>query len=253
MARQVFYDPYGMRQDGYDLGVQREMQLQDQTRRARVADWDYANMAPLRLQGAQRQERLGAYGEPYQRNAFGINQQAALGALHDAEQTRLGRYGEMRGDYSPAFADQDLYASGQYLNAPQYRPAYAQQLRQTADVSAGMLDPEMQASAAQLAQTFGVDPRAFLDLIQRMIGTPFTPQAEQGFDQYQTWDRARQYGLDRAGITQNRAAMEAAASNAGTNALNAQTLGYDRYTNRGPSNTAVSGYTGEEDGLDGDL
>src|SRR5690606_36234405 len=126
MARQVFYDPYGMRQAGYDQGMQREMQVQDQTRRARSADWDYSYMAPLRLQAAQRTDRYGEAALPYQINSLGINERAALGNLYDAEQTRLGRYGEIRADYSPAYADQDFYVSGQYLSAPQYRAPYAQ-------------------------------------------------------------------------------------------------------------------------------
>lgn len=253
MARQVYFDPYGMRQAGYDTGVQREMQVQDQTRRARAADWDYNYMAPLRLSGAQLENQYAQAALPYRINSLGINERSALGSLYDTEQARLGRYGELRGDYSPQAADQDFYVSGQYMQAPQYRAPYSQVLRQNADIDSGTMDPSLRNPASEFARALGVDPQVFMQIIGQMIGRPFTPQAEQSFDQYQTWDRSRQLAMDEFGLTQNRAQMEAAAANAATNAYNAQTLGYDRYNNRGNQNAMPGGYTGDEDGVADDF
>lgn len=240
MARQVYYDPYGVRTNAYDTGLQREMSLQDQTRRARASDYDYFVNEPLRLAHAQREDTYAQAALPYRQRALGLSERAAQGNLYDAEMGRAMNYGELRADYSPAIANQDLYFSGQYANAPQYLAPYSEHIRQTIDQS-----PFMQ-SASQLAQSFGIDPQVFMQALNQMIGR-FSPQTEQSMDQYQTWDRTRQLAQDQFGITQQRAGMETAAQNAATNAANAQSLMYDRYYNRG-NQPAVMGEV-DEDGL----
>lgn len=238
MARQVYFDPYGMRTQGFDTGVQREMQLQDQTRRARASDWDYNNMAPLRLMGAQRQERLGAFGEPYAQRAYGINERAGQANLFNLEQPIYDQTAGIIGDYSVARANRDMFNTGNYQNADQFRQPYAeyiQPLYQGAETR--ML--------ADIATQYGINPQVLQQLIPILSRFgQYSPAAERGQDEHNLYDRTRQYGLDTAGITQGRAAMDAAAMNAGTNALNAQTLGYDRYNNRGDG---AGGYTGDED------
>lgn len=247
MARQVYFDPFGQRTAGFREGMQDEMRLQDQTRRARVADWDYNNMAPLRLDAAQRQERLGAYGEPYAQRAFGINERTGLAGLYNAEQPIFDQTAAVLGDYSVARANRDMFNTGNYGVADQYRQPYAQYIQP-------LYQGGETRMMADIATQFGIDPQVLQQIIPMLSQFgQYSPQAERGQDEYNLYDRSRQQALDSFGITQNRASMEAAATNAATNAYNAQTLAHDRYNNRGQPPAALSGYTGEEDGLDGDF
>src|SRR6186713_3492013 len=65
MARNVYFDPFGQRTEGYRAGVQDESALQGATRAARGIDWDYNNMAPIRLGEAQLAYDYNKFATPY--------------------------------------------------------------------------------------------------------------------------------------------------------------------------------------------
>lgn len=84
MARNVYFDPFGSRVEGYRAGVQDEQSLQGATRAARAIDWDYNNMKPLELDTARRVNAYGAYADPFlradiKRQDYRANLQDALG------------------------------------------------------------------------------------------------------------------------------------------------------------------------------
>jgi len=92
MARQVFADPFGSYTRGYDTGTQREMALQQGVRTARDSDFDYYNLAPLRLNTAQRNDAVEAAAQPYrlQLPAYGFENARA-----QALGTQLDQYGRL--------------------------------------------------------------------------------------------------------------------------------------------------------------
>lgn len=246
MARQVYYDPYGMRTEGFRAGMKDMMELQDQTRRARASDWDYNNIAPLRLAQARREDQYGIAALPYRERALGINENTQLGGLYDANQQRFAQYGMQRGDYAPLLADQDLYTSGQYGQASALRSPYMQYTRANLDQSWDTF-PGLE----QIAANFGISPQVLGQALNQVYGN-VTPQTERGVDSYYLYDRSRQDALDNYGITEGRARLQNSADNAAINAYNAQTLGVDRYGRAMSRGAQVGGYTGEEDGFGDD-
>lgn len=62
MARQVYLDPFGSYTNGYDKGINRQMELETNRRQARAQDFDYNQMLPFRYNTAQRDDEVGAYG-----------------------------------------------------------------------------------------------------------------------------------------------------------------------------------------------
>lgn len=192
MARQVYYDPFGARLAGYQAGVNDEVQLQDQTRRARASDWDYTNIAPLQLSQAQRANSLGEFADPYMRNQYGINQRMQLANLFGAEQPNYERIGQATGNYSPALVNAANYGSGMSLGSEQF---FAPQVRQANDVLSQNPAVLEQSYIAQLAQLFGIDPQAFSAYDAQQTGT-ISPAVESGYDQYLGYDRTRQMGMD---------------------------------------------------------
>lgn len=81
MAREIYADPFGSYIGGYDLGAQREQQIQRGVRDAREMDWNYYNMNPIALETAQRNNAFQAYGDQFQRQLLPIgvrNAQANL-------------------------------------------------------------------------------------------------------------------------------------------------------------------------------
>lgn len=110
--RTQFYDPFGMRTQGYRAGVADEMQVQDQTRRADQFDWERANMRPILLQAAQREEEFMGATDPWRRNLV-------RGADYDAEIGRRLNYGLRSGNTAPAM----VYDFSQFApNAQYYLP-----------------------------------------------------------------------------------------------------------------------------------
>lgn len=67
MARNVYFDPFGSRVEGYRAGVQDEQAVQGAVRGARQLDWDYNNMNPIRLDVARRANAFGAYDDQFRR------------------------------------------------------------------------------------------------------------------------------------------------------------------------------------------
>lgn len=102
MARQVYYDPFGARTEGFHAGMQDEMGLQKNIRDARSMDWDYRNMKPLELQEAQRIAAFNQYADPYARRALGTNEQMSYANLFGAQLPLYGRVGNITGDFNPA-------------------------------------------------------------------------------------------------------------------------------------------------------
>lgn len=249
MARQVYYDPFGARLAGYQAGVNDEVQLQDQTRRARASDWDYNNIAPLQLSQARRAESLGEFADPYMRNQYGINQRMQLAGLFGAEQPNYERIGQATGNYSPALVNAANYGSGMSLGSEQF---FAPQVRQASDVLAQNPAALEQNYIYELAQLFGVDPRAFAAYDAQQTGT-ISPATETGYDQYLGFDRTRQMGMDNrlfnADIWQRQYQQQALQNQANQLAQSEAWRRAQYGQSAGGSAAAPGAYTGAEDGF----
>jgi len=66
MARQVYFDPFGSYTQGFDQGAGRQIQTEGAARAARAQDFDYTQLAPYRVNAAQREDQLGKVTLPYQ-------------------------------------------------------------------------------------------------------------------------------------------------------------------------------------------
>lgn len=66
MARQVYFDPFGSYTQGFDQGAGRQIQTEGASRSARAQDFDFNNLAPYRVNAAQREDELGKTTLPYQ-------------------------------------------------------------------------------------------------------------------------------------------------------------------------------------------
>lgn len=66
MARQVYFDPFGSYTQGFDQGAGRQIQTEGAARSARAQDFDFNNLAPYRVNAAQREDQLGKATLPYQ-------------------------------------------------------------------------------------------------------------------------------------------------------------------------------------------
>lgn len=110
--RTQFYDPFGMRMQGFRAGVADEMQVQDQTRRADQFDWERENMRPLQLRAANRVEDFNAFADPFMRNtARRTDYMGETGVAND--------FGFRTGNYAPAMMNDFNYFVPQ---ASYYRP-----------------------------------------------------------------------------------------------------------------------------------
>lgn len=201
MARNVYYDPFGQRTDGYRMGVQDEVGLQDQTRRARASDWDMDNMAPLRLNQAQRNDAMGQFAVPYLQNQYGIDQRRNLAGLYPMEQRNFEGIGQATGNYAPALTNASIYGSGQQANLQQpemFAPMNRQMFDMFQQNQGNMQGPGVETPEylQQLYQQYGVSPQQYQ---QYQGGLSFNagPQAEQGYDQYLGYDRMRQANVDQ--------------------------------------------------------
>lgn len=214
MARQVFYDPFGQRMNGYRAGIQDETNLQDQTRRARASDFDYNNIAPIRLEQLQRTNALEQFADPFMRNQYGIQQRANLAGLANTELGVNSIIGQSTGNYSPYLATALNYGSGRSVGSEQFLPA---QVRAYGDMTAGQT-PDMAAIAAQ----FGIDPQIFQQALQMLTGT-VSPAVEQGIDQFYGFDRARALAGDNRQLNMDDWTQQVQGQNAQVDAQNANT------------------------------
>lgn len=192
MARQVYYDPFGQRTTGYRAGIEDEVSLQDHTRRARASDYDYNQIAPIRLETMQREQALGQFADPYLRRAYGLQERGNTASLAGAELGIRAQTGQATGDYAPYITTATNYNSGNSAGSEQYYPA---QVRAYSQVLQNQI-PEV----AALEQQFGLQPGALQQWIAQQTGT-ISPDVENGVDQFFGYDRAMQ--LAQANSAQN--------------------------------------------------
>ncbi len=211
MARQVYFDPFGQRAAGYQQGLQDEMRLQDNTRRARLADWQYENEAPLQLRAMQRADQLGEASLPYDIDNLGIRQRMGLATLAGQELPILSRIGQATANYAPYYSAALQYGSGQYLDPEGYRPAMTQQIRDVFDMNPSLSQPGYYDT---LAQQYGVDPYG---LRNALYNQPFTltPEHEMGTDRYFGYDRALELAEQQAAARQQMYANDVSQANLG--------------------------------------
>lgn len=245
MARAVYYDPFGQRTQGYREGINDEVQLQDQTRRARASDFDYNNIAPLRLEQLQRANALEQFADPYLRNQYGIQQRANLAGLAGAELGVNALTGQATGNYAPYQATALNYGSGRSLGSEQYFPA---QVRAYSDINAGQM-PDM----AGIATQFGIDPQIFQQALQMLTGT-VSPAVEQGIDSFYGFDRARQLAGDNRQLNMDDWTQQYQGQQAGVDAQNANTqqmniLGMLQRWQQQQANGATTAAPIDEDGF----
>lgn len=112
----IYYDPFGMRLEGYRKGVQDETGLQEQTRRARVADYDFNTLQPLRTAQAQRQDQFEQAALPYNIRGLDIAERMGLSNLFTNENNAGQAAAQNTGDYGGVLANSELYSRG----APYY-------------------------------------------------------------------------------------------------------------------------------------
>lgn len=67
MARNQYFDPFGAYTGGIQAGVRDGMALERGVRDARVMDYDYNTLQPIRTQGLQREENFNQYFDPMRR------------------------------------------------------------------------------------------------------------------------------------------------------------------------------------------
>lgn len=192
MARQVYYDPFGQRTTGYRAGIEDEISLQDQTRRARASDYDYNQIAPIRLETMQREQALGQFADPYLRNAYGLQQRANEAGLAGAELGIRAQTGQATGDYAPYLTTAINYNSGNSVGSEQMYPG---QVRAYNEILQNQM-PQIQ----QIEQQLGLPAGALQQWIAQQTGT-ISPAVENGIDQFFGYDRAMQ--LAQANSAQN--------------------------------------------------
>ena len=118
MARQVYFNPFGAYTEGFDTGMQRQMQLETNTRQNRAADFDYNNMLPFRYNTAQRNDALEAYGVRHARNALDYNDRLLRNKVFGSDQD-INAQTLMYTGYADPWAN----TLGQYYNIT---PSYVQ-------------------------------------------------------------------------------------------------------------------------------
>lgn len=191
MARQVYFDPFGMRTEGERAGVRDEAFLQDQTRRARASDFDFNELLPLRLNEAQRADRLGAAQLPYQIDALGLNQRTAINNLYNQTASILGDIGPRTGNYRPAQANDLSYLYGGYGVGLTPEQLQAQQLYYGQQTLPGFTPDQIPLMQQNLAQQYGVPMETFANPMLDPNLLP--PQANQNYADYYLRPQAQQY------------------------------------------------------------
>lgn len=205
--RQVYFDPFGSQLEGFRQGVQDEVGLQDQTRRARASDWDYNNMAPLHLQAAQQAQRIANAQEPYTIRGFGLQEAQQAAQTAATQQPLYDQLALRTGDGAPGLANLQNFGLGTngYIQSAPYFGAqaatYGQQLRTGLDPASD----DYEHVLANTAQQLGLDPQAFIQHMRNMP-SQVTPDMEKGQDQYLNRDFARSLANDN--FTYNQGAQQ---------------------------------------------
>lgn len=196
--RAVYYDPFGQRTEGYRRGVEDEVTLQDQTRRARASDFDFDYYNPLRLAQAQRMDTYGKAALPYQIADLGIDQRANLANLYALESLNRQEIGRATGEWAPYLAGAQVYGSGQSLGSEKYFPAMVRNVSDMFDANAG-IGPENYGTPeymTALESAFGL-PTGSLGQYQSTLSGHIGPDAERGADQYFGREDMRNTMLDQ--------------------------------------------------------
>lgn len=110
MARQVYYDPFGMRLQGERMGREDEIGLQSATRQARLSDWQYNNELPLELRARQREDRFQQFYDPFRRNSAKVGDELLNAGWWDNERKRREMVAMTNGNFGMVQAqDQARY------------------------------------------------------------------------------------------------------------------------------------------------
>lgn len=210
MARQIYYDPFGQRLGGYRMGVQDEVSLQDQTRRARASDYDFDYLQPLRTQGLAREEAYQQFADPYRRNAAPIAQRGAQAQLYGIEQPIMRQIGQTTGDYAGAQTGDIGFQRGIYgMESPEERGAAIDTNRYINEQPTARVD-DYNSFIGQIAQEYGVDPAQLMQAVApyllRGVGgrgdNQFPTYTEQAYDFDQLYPRTIQNAQLNAGYGQ---------------------------------------------------
>lgn len=188
MARQVRFDPFGMQLAGEQAGLRDEAFLQDQTRRARASDYDFNTLAPLRLEGFQRDNRLGAAAEPYQMRQLGLNERMARAGLYRQEAPIYSDIGIRTGNMGPSIANDLSYQYG-YSGlglTPEQQQAQANYFY--SQTLPGFTPDQIPGLQYNIGQQFGVpvDPNPILD-------PNLIPNANQNYLDFGLQQQANEY------------------------------------------------------------
>lgn len=107
--RQVYFDPFGSYQSGYDAGTAREGQTQAATRVARQEDFNYNYKEPLNLAKMQRADTLGQAALPYEVNNLGYSDQLAKDAVFNSGMNIHNGYAQVTGNGAPGINAYNAY------------------------------------------------------------------------------------------------------------------------------------------------
>lgn len=100
--RQVYFDPFGSYQSGYDAGTAREGQTQAATRTARQEDFNYNYKEPLKLAEMQRDDTVGKFSLPYRLKDVEYGDQLTRDKVFNSGIGIKGDYANHTGDASKA-------------------------------------------------------------------------------------------------------------------------------------------------------
>lgn len=181
----VYYDPFGSRLQGYRLGVFDETGLQEQTRRARTADYDFNNFMPLRLAQARRQDQFESAALPYNITNLGLAQRQLAGNVFDTEQKNNSLIGSTTGDYSPYLANAYTYGNGvsTFANGPTQPLFHA--------LAYNILNNKPTTFGEDFIRSFGVTPQQWQAELGKTTGQMRSGQ-DTSIDQYYGFPRALQ-------------------------------------------------------------
>lgn len=185
MARRVYFDPFGMRTEGYRAGVQDETGIQNATRQARYSD----AMFPFTVNRARREDQFEAANLPRRQRAADIG-------LYNLEQPILRDFGRLTGQWAPAVRNDFNIVGAQFGTRP------GQTFDDGVDAAGNPMRYTELVPYVQLQDFYGqyqdIDPN-FQNLIDAYQTEAFRPQAIQ--------DAATQLQYDEFGLRQQEAQL----------------------------------------------
>lgn len=191
MARQVYYDPFGQRTEGYRQGVADEVGVQNAVRQARQQDWNYNNVLPLALKGAQREEDFQQGFDPLRRrNAMYESAGLANKNAYDAFTNNV-TMGSALGTQAPAEATARAYWSGNF-GIPGVQEGITDILTRG---YAGQ--PVGQDLYSEVIDQYGFNPMQGQQIVDSLRMLPFNPAREGGIDQFGNFAKALQLAQEQ--------------------------------------------------------